>query len=300
MKDVLLEANEKKIRVGMIQDNYEIGHLRFKKQIVPIYDKRIHSYIGEKAKEWVNKKFDCPILIVGKRRRGKSLNGACIARKVDEDFPLDNVAFRLDGFREMLNKLPRANPKKGLYPVAIYDEAGVDLYSKDWQRRFVKEMVKVFQIIGKKRIVMIFCLPHRNLLVGDLRESMQYWIAVKTVDQERGFAELREASENENIWQLKSFWKPLCGYHFEEVQDKWWTEYEKVKDDFIDDYCNGESEPDLSRAQRVTQQRDALIKFVCAQPRPPTQDQLEHVLGLNRTTISHILNPPSVPSHTHL
>lgn len=291
MDEVLLEANEKKIPVGRITKSYEIGRMKSHKQVVPVYDMRIHDWLAEKAKQRVKHKWDCPILIVGRRRTGKSLNAACIARKVDPDFPLENVAFRLEDFRNILNNLAPADPAKGFYPVAVYDESGVDLYSKDWQRRSVKEMVKIFEIIGMKRITMIFNLPHRNLLVGDLRESMQYWIAVKTIDEERGFAELREAAENENIWQFKSFWKPLCGYHFEEVADKWWTEYERTKHDFIQDYTQRDPDADLSRSSKVTGQRDALLRWICAQPKPPTQDELSDMIDLNRTTISHILNP---------
>lgn len=294
MDEVLLEANGKKIPVGRIMKNYEIGRMKSHKQVVSVYDMRIHNWLAEKAKQRVNHKWDCPILIVGRRRTGKSLNAACIARKVDPDFPIENVAFRLEDFRNILNNLAPADPANGFYPVAVYDESGVDLYSKDWQRRSVKEMVKIFEIIGMKRITMIFNLPHRNLLVGDLRESMQYWIAVKTLDEERGFAELREAAENENIWQLKSFWKPLCGYHFEEVADKWWTEYERAKHDFIDDYTQRDPDIDLSRSGKVTAQRDALLRWICAQPKAPTQNELSDMIDLNRTTISHILNPAKV------
>jgi len=229
--------NGRTIEVGMVSERYLIGSNRRGKQNVPVYDDRVVEYIAEMAKKRVYKKFDCRILITGAVRTGKSTLACKIARKLCPDFTPEHVCFRLQDFTDVLSKLSPADPERGYFPTAILDESGVDLYSKEWQTVLVKRMAKIYQVIGKKNLTMIMCLPHRNLLTRDIREQLHIWVVTRTTpDGDRGFAELREGVDN--IWNMELFWKPLCAFTFDGLDDDFWAEYEARKDVFIDKFVS--------------------------------------------------------------
>jgi len=283
--------NGRIITAGLISEEYKIGGNRKGMQIVPVYDHRIIKYIAELAKKRVIHKFDCPILIAGPRRTGKTTTASYIARELNPDFTPDLMAFRLENFRHLLSDLPPADPDNGFYPVAILDESGVDLYSKDWQQRLQKEMVKVFQIIGKKRLTMIMCLPHRNLLTKDIRESMHLWIQTKVdMDGERGFAELREGVDN--IWNLELYWKPICGFCYDQLDDDFWKSYELKKDRFIDDFIQLESLPDASARGKLVAQRDAAITYIASNKKAMgmSDADIARLVSMRRENVSRIVN----------
>lgn len=279
--------NGRVIKVGLINDEYNIGGSRKGRNVVPVYDGRVVEYITEMAKKRVLHKFDARVLISGPVRTGKSTVAVDVARKLNPKFTADQVAFRLEDFTDILAELPPADPKNGKYPVAIYDEAGTGLYSKDFQMKLVKQMAKIFQIIGKKNLTMIMCLPHRNLLTRDVREQMHIWINTRTdLEGERGFAELREGIEN--IWQLELYWKPICGFCFDECTDDFWTSYEIHKDKFIQDFTKGKVDAP-TRVSDAIYQRNKAIKLAASRQRK-TLKEMSEILDLNPGAISDIIN----------
>jgi len=281
-------VNGRVITVGVIQEEYEIGGNRRGKQSVPIYDVRAIEYISERAKERVNHKFDCPIVIAGERRTGKSTTAVAIARLINPNFTTNEIAYCLEDFRKILNALPPADPKNGFFPVAILDEAGTDLYHLGYMERIQQEMIKIFQIIGKKRLTMILCLPHRNLLTKDIRESMFLWIQTKTLNGERGFAELREGVSN--IWQMELFWKPLMGFCYDELTDAFWVRYESLKDAYIQDFTHRDIVTNTSKSKVAIDQRDKLIKLIGRDRKRFPRKMLADVLDMRPENISRIVN----------
>jgi DNA polymerase III delta prime subunit len=276
------------ITVGVVMEEYVIGGSKKGKQTVPVYDSRAIEYIVERAKERVFHKFDCPIIIAGERRTGKSTTAVAIARSLNPSFTTNEIAYCLTDFRKILNSLPPADPENGFFPVAILDEAGTDLYHLGYMERIQQEMVKIFQIIGKKRLTMILCLPHRNLLTKDIRESMFLWIQTKTLNGERGFAELREGVSN--IWQMELFWKPLMGFCYDELNDSFWNHYETLKDAYIQDFTQREVVGKTHKSQVVTDQRDKLIKMIGRDKKRFPRKKLAEVLDMRVENISRIVN----------
>lgn len=287
-RDVKLIANGHPVTVGMITEEYSIGSTRNSKQVVPIYDSRITDYIVERCKERNINGFHNFILISGPRRTGKTTYACQLARRLDPKFPVERVAFRLEDFRHLLGTMPPTDIKKGYHSVAVLDEGGFALYNKDWQQRAIKEMGKLMQIIGAKLQTVIVCLPHRNLLVGDIREAMDFWICTSVLDGQRGFAELREGVYNR--WKLNLFWRPLCGFVFEELDDDFWHEYEIKKHIFIDEFASEDGgPPDSSRVQLVTTQRDKLIQLLGSDPKY-SQKQIAELIGTRKENVCRIVN----------
>ncbi len=293
VNDVVLELGNRSFTVGVVSDEYIIGGSKKGRQSVPIYDERIVPYIAEMCRRRVRKKFDARILITGPVRTGKSTLACLIARELNPFFTPDLVAFELDDFTEVLSRLPSADPTADKFPVAVLDESGTALYSKDWQTKMVKQMAKVYQIIGKKNLTMIMCLPHKNLLSKDIREQMHIWICTKPdLEGERGFAELREGVEN--IWQLELYWKPICGFCFPEMKDEWWSEYERLKDEFIDRYVQESKDIIIpSKVQDAIRQRNIAIKIATSEQKL-SQEDIAAMLGITPSALTKIARSPTV------
>ena len=153
--------NGREIEVGIINEHQPV---RIDKQGKPVcvsfLDHRAIDFLAAQMKEMVDDKYDCVTMITGRRRIGKSNLGLQIARKVDPEFSVSNVAFHVDTFAQLLDQNPSADPENGLYPQAFYDEAGFGLFAKDWMHNWVKEVGKCLRVVGKKRNICYFILPH--------------------------------------------------------------------------------------------------------------------------------------------
>lgn len=298
IKDVEIEYKKKKFTVGLVDDQKYFQQNVRGAHYAPVYDERAFDYLAYRVIRRSKHKFDNRIVIAGPPRTGKTTIACTWARKIDPDFPVENVSFRLADFKTRLNLLPPADPEHDKFPIAILDESGVDLYAKDWATTWVKDMAKIFQIVGKKRLTMMMNLPHRNLLAKDMRDAMHFWINTSIEEEYRGYAEVREARPNP--WAAP-YWNPLFGLVFNELQDKWWDEYEKAKDDFIDEYTRQDAAPIPVRVQRVTDQRDKALRELrrfhsCREIMEITgvdDSQVSKATGEKRTaTPSYASNPP--------
>jgi hypothetical protein len=283
IKDVEIKYKNQSFTVGLIQDEKLFQQNVRGAHYAPVYDSRAFDYLAYRVVRRGRSRFDNRIVIAGPPRTGKSTIACTWAKHVDPDFSVDSVAFRLEDYKKILHELPPADPENEKWPMAILDESGVDLYAKDWATRMVKDMVKVFQIVGKKRLTMMMCLPHRNLLTKDMRDEMHWWCNTSVEDDElRGFCEIRYAKPNP--WAAP-YWNPLFGIVYEELTGKWWGEYEKKKDDFIDDYTKQESATVPHRIQQLTDQRNALIIEL---RKDHSLRDIEKMTGLDHGNISRI------------
>lgn len=284
MKDVVIKHKGKPFTVGLIdearyfQQNVRGAHY------APVYDSRSFDYLAYRLMKRGRNYFDNRIVIAGPPRTGKSTIAVTWAKRIDPDFSIDNVAFRLEDFRKRIADLPNADPENGVFPIAILDESGVDLYAKDWATRMVKDMVKVFGICGKKRLTMFLVLPHRNLLTKDMRDEMHFWVNTIVEDELRGYAEVRESKPSP--WNAP-YWKPLFGLVFEEQTGEWWDAYEKKKDDFIDHFTRQDPVVIPRRVELLTKQRDAAIKELRRIP-GYTLKKIEEVTGVDDACVHRI------------
>jgi hypothetical protein len=253
----LKTENGTEVEVGVLAPKIVVrsdkkGHI-----YVPFLDERTINYIAALIIEMVQDGFDCIVMITGRRRTGKSTLGLQIARKVDANFGLPCVSFRVEDFSEILDKNPYADPSKGLFPQAFLDEAGHGLYSKEWMSIWQRNLVKCLQIIGMKNQVCYFILPHMRKLTGDIRDEMAHiWIDVDTkYKHERGYAELYMGSRNkfeQSIW-----WKPKCAFKFNDLHDEFWLGYEEKKKAFVNEIAA--EKIDSSHSTKDAERLDAIM-----------------------------------------
>jgi len=280
---ILKTENGQDVRVGVIAKNAPIRTDRHGTICVSFIDARVIDFIAAQVKELIGDGFDCIIMITGRRRIGKSNLAIQIARKVDEKFSIDSVAFHIDDFRNLVNTNPHADPKAGLFPQVLYDEAGFGLFSKDWMHEWVKEAGKCLQVVGKKQNIIYFILPHAKKLVGDIRDEMAYfWIDLDfKYKHERGYGEIYTGLRDK--FKQLIWWVPKCCFKFDELADDFWVEYEKRKDAFIDAVAAGKYDAKSSTTNKDSERLGRAI--IRLQKVGIGIDELTSELDMGRATI---------------
>lgn len=187
--------------------------------------------------------WDNIVMITGQERSGKSTLGFHIFEKLAErlgkEFTVDNIYFSA---YELYRDAKKGNKRD----IFMLDEAGAELYGKEWYTEVQKSIVKLLQVIGKKELTIILNLPHRTLLNKDIRNRrIHYWFhtAIKkemvdgVLKRKRGYAKLREPYTNE--WSDSAFWKAKFTIKYPKYEGEVWDEYEKKKTKYIENMTAG-------------------------------------------------------------
>jgi len=123
------------------------------------------------------------ILIVGEMGSGKSLAGVSMACKIDPSWKNHKtIVYTSEEFLTAID-----NAKKG--QVIIWDEVGVGVPAREWQKAQNKMISILMQILRYKNVCVIFTTPNIRFIDINLRESMNYMIRPKKI--------LRDVNVNE-------------------------------------------------------------------------------------------------------
>src|SRR6056297_137942 len=110
------------------------------------------------------------MLIVGEMGSGKSLAAVAVASRIDPTFKDDpRVVYTVMDFLETLRSM-----KKG--QAVIFDEAGVGVPAREWQKVQNKVMSILAQILRFKNVCVIFTTPNIRFIDINLRESMNAFV----------------------------------------------------------------------------------------------------------------------------
>lgn len=281
-----------RIKVGLVEEDHAVqSNAEGTPVWVPVYDDRYLDYIVDWIKHQIDDGWDVPILYTGERRGGKTTAAARIARKIDPEFPVGNVSFRIGDFRKVIKTNPR--PHGDYYPQAWLDEAAMDLYKGDFMMAIQKSFVKRATVIGSKRQVWHIILPHFDFLSTKVAQGViRLWIDVDLWKGERGYMEVREGIRNK--WKINRFWNPwaVCLYDKVPDDDPWWLAYTKVKDTFVDTVLEEEDEvPGGKKALRSkhVEQRDRAIQLL-QRSEGVSHSKLAQELDMPTGTVSRILS----------
>jgi hypothetical protein len=291
VEDVILQTEHGKgIQLRMISDEYHLGTYHGMPELCPLYDDSFLDWLSASARERVHHGYDCNILYSGKRRRGKSTCAAQVGLAINPGYSVDSVAWDTPEFNDLLDQAPYADPAHGLFPQVTLDEAGYVMYTKNWMKEVQKNLVLKFQVLGAKRIITHFVLPHRMMLAKDVREDMiEYWVHVTEREGYRGVAELRQGVENK--WEREMYWRPIAAFTFSELTGDWWSEYSRRKIAFINmATARPLTGSDGERQDKALRQRDAAIRALYMQTHL-SHAKIGEALGIPRTTIDSILSP---------
>lgn len=97
--------------------------------------------------------------ITGPTGSGKSWAGLSIGEMVDPDFNVDRIIFT---GRELMDLINSGKLKSGSF--ILWDEAGIDLSSRNWQSLTNKMLNFVLQTFRHKNLILIFTTPYHDFL----------------------------------------------------------------------------------------------------------------------------------------
>jgi hypothetical protein len=117
-------------------------------------------------------------MIVGEPRSGKSYSALRIAELVDKDFTLDNLVYSPAEFLKLVKTSEEGS-------VIVFDEAGVKIFSREWQSKMNKALAKIFQILGYKHLGIILTFPSVMFVDKAVRRLFNYILLAKGFDRER-------------------------------------------------------------------------------------------------------------------
>lgn len=111
------------------------------------------------------------IVMTGETGSGKSWAMLGLAQSIDPNFSIDNVYFKLS---EFVKDITENKFKKG--SIVIFDEAGVDLNSANWQSMLNKSMNIIMQTIRHRNLIIILNVPQFSFISKGVRKLLSaHW-----------------------------------------------------------------------------------------------------------------------------
>jgi len=277
------------IPVNQYKEDYQVGYNP--PVLVPIYDSSFLNYLIKLWQYRVNQCWSVDVMITGDRRVGKSTLASILASMMYKIFSVNNIAFKIEQFQEILRSNPVAGD--GIYPVAILDEAGFDMFAQEWADQLQKEMVKAFEIIGAKYQTIFLLAPNPSLINRGLRKMASYWIYLPSEKMTRGVAEYYEVKVNKYDGSI--YYDPQCAFLFDPIDQDHnnhllsiWKEYEKRKMEFIEDVLGRSSEIKGKREQTNTIRLYKLMQWLNNELKVP-QTKIAEVVGVDHSTVSYYI-----------
>ncbi len=115
------------------------------------------NYIKKRIKN--NKNFIC--ILSGPTGSGKSWSALAIAEMLNKDFTVERVVFR---GKELMRLVNSENLKKKTGVVIVFDEAGIDLSSRNWQSVTNRMLNFLIQTFRHRNFVLLFTAPYGDFL----------------------------------------------------------------------------------------------------------------------------------------
>lgn len=226
--------------------------------------------------------YDCPFVVTGPRRFGKSVLAQKICYRLDSEFCPERIDFTLESFINGLQKLPPADAKLRRYPARLYDEGVTGFYNQEWFQQV--PYIKILNIIGKKQLTMPILLPNLADLNPKVRSLVCFWAYLP----QRGLAEIRFPSINQFDGTI--FWDAQCCIKYGPKDDEQWRQYELAKDKFIDDYTRemGVFDGSNKRDVKVIEQRDRLMEH-CISLGWMNQQDIADLFEVTQPNVSQML-----------
>lgn len=246
----------------------------------PIYSFAALDWLADEIVDAVRHEWDRVIMITGDERIGKTTLGLQLAlklaKRLGRNFNAANICFTGE---QLLEAMGRAEDGD----IILLDEAGAAMLAIEHWQDVQRQLVKCFQVIGKKHLIFILALPHRMLLNKQIRERrVHYWFHCVTWGKRRGYARLREARTTE--WKVAAWWDGLFTILFPKFRGDLWEAYEQKKDDELQKLLRvrGSLERKYKlHAYRAVQQLSLDDRF--------TQDNVGEILGWSRGHVRNIL-----------
>jgi len=109
------------------------------------------------------------LVFVGDTGSGKSYSSLSLAEQVDPNFSTDRIVFRTIDFIKLVNSdLPKGS-------VIIFDDAGLGIPAREWQRTSAKIFGKLFQGFRYKQLISMITVPDISFIERQSRMLMHLY-----------------------------------------------------------------------------------------------------------------------------
>ena len=251
----------------------------------------------ESVKKIIRKKWDAIILIDGPERSGKSTLGMTIGCYFDPNFNTDNMCA---GMLDAAKKIKDA--KEG--DVLMIDEGSLVFNSKDAMSKAQRQLIKILDVVGQKRITFIVILPSFHDLNKTIAIRRSRFLLHVYTDKQMNRGRFMYFGNNKKpkLYFLGkknfgSYRKPKANFKgtFTDYKPLWYDKYLKLKLKSLEEaLALGEEKPE----NKWLQQRNILMKWML-QTKFTSQQKLADTLTKNhhkltREAISRITAPVTV------
>lgn len=142
------------------------------------------------------------IVVCGRPGGGKSSAAVRLAELLDPNFSSRNIVFEPDDFLNLLND---KNLKPG--SVILWDEIGVELYSRNFFTEQNKKINHAFQTCRYKNFIIIVTTPSLKLLDTHTRGLMQIYIETRRIDYKNKKCKVKWMNITQNPRIDKTYFK---------------------------------------------------------------------------------------------
>lgn len=255
----------------------------------------------ENIKMMLKKNWDCVILVDGRERSGKSTLGLTIAKLLDPNLNVKNLA---RGTMDCIKKI-EALPDKS---VMVIDEGSLALSSGDAQRSENRRLLKILDVVGQKNMVFIIVLPS----IFDLQKQIavrraRFLLHVYTsADLRRGrygyYSEKQlpklyfEGKKKNNTYTQEATW-----YGRFDDYNPLGEDYFGVKKETLIEALHDGEDALGKREQKNLERLRAILHYIIKEKKFINQKELAHVLkekyeiDLSNKMISYIMGGVLIP-----
>lgn len=131
-----------------------------------------------------NKNFLC--IITGETGSGKSFAGLKLGEEIDSNFNVDNVVFSITEFMKFLAS---DKPKRG--SVIMFEEVGVSVSNRNWQKAINKLFNFIMQTFRYKNLIVFFTVPDYNFVDKQTRSLFHAQFELQGINQTEGYSTLK-------------------------------------------------------------------------------------------------------------
>lgn len=236
----------------------------------PLY-KRVLDFAKEKQDE----DYDSVFIIVGRERRGKSTLMLHMIEHLGKKSCKGVVSMDGKDFETHLYKSQHKD-------VVVMDEAGAVLFSRDAMKKTSKGLIKIFQQIGAKNLITIFCLPKVDYIDRYFREHRIDGLF--NVFQ-RGYYNFFDRKQIENII-FKKHYVPVWvkkAHYFGKYKGCLKADYDQMKKDLIFSLGKKKDKPEIGK-------KDLIIAL---RSKGNTLKKIQEVVGCSSSYVSKVLYQPT-------
>ncbi len=251
----------------------------------------------ESVKKIIKKNWDAVILIDGQERSGKSTLGMTIGCYFDPNFNTSNMAAGMEDAARMIRDC-----KEGA--VIMVDEGSLVFNSKDAMRKENKNLMKILDVVGQKRITFIVILPSFFDLNKQIAVRRSRFLLHVYTDKKMNRGRFMYFSNNKKPKlyfngkkNFGSYRKPRSSFRgvFTDYKPEWYDEYLKIKRKSLEEAM---TLVDVKADNKWLMQRNYLMKYIMIKDKI-SQEKLAQNMAKNghkvtREAISRATSPVTV------